>query len=83
MNTKVPVEVAAAVLHKSPTFLRWALQKQRVNFGFASKVNNRWNYFISSKMFSEFSGVSLPELEQMSEDHRNKYKVLMKRRRES
>lgn len=83
MNTKVPVEVAAAVLHKSPTFLRWALQNQRVNFGFASKVNNRWNYFISAKLFSDFSGVSQTELSQLSEEHRTKYKVLMKERREA
>jgi alkyl hydroperoxide reductase subunit AhpC len=81
MNTKVPVEVAAGIIHKSPTFLRWALQNNRAPFGFASQVGKRWSYFISSKMFSDYTGVSVKELEEMTEAYREKYKLIMKERR--
>lgn len=82
MFTRVPVEVAAEVLHKSATFIRWALQNQRVDFGFAAKTGkDRWSYCISSKMFSDYTGVPEEKLEEMSIKHRQKYQGIMAERR--
>ena len=53
---RVSVETAAKRLGKSPQFVRVALQNKAVSFGAAVKVQNRWSYHISPKLFDEYIG---------------------------
>jgi transcriptional regulator with XRE-family HTH domain len=53
----MPVSQAAALMGKSPQFVRVALQRGVVPFGFAVKVSgDRWSYHISPKRFYEYMG---------------------------
>lgn len=54
----VPIAQAAAIMGKSPQFIRVCLQRGMLPFGTATKVSpRRWNYYISPKLFSEFVGL--------------------------
>lgn len=55
----VPVTVAAEVMGKDPQFIRIALIRGLLPIGMAMKIdedNNRYNYYISPKLFWEYTG---------------------------
>lgn len=56
-NLNIKVEEAAKILHKSPQFIRVALQQGILPIGIAVKVSDkRWNYHISRKKLEEYIG---------------------------
>lgn len=62
----IPPWVAAKIMKKSVDFVRWGLQQERFPFGWAVKSQGkkeRWNYYISPKMFAEHLGIEGPELD--------------------
>lgn len=50
----VPVKTAAEMLGKSQQFVRVALQRGVVPFGFAVKMSSRWTYYISPAKLMEY-----------------------------
>lgn len=52
----VPVSVAAQKLGKSEQFVRVALQRGIVPFGFAVQLSSRFTYHISPKLLNEYIG---------------------------
>lgn len=54
----IPVAIAAKALGKSKQFVRVALQRSIVPFGFAVKVSGtKWSYHISPRKFNEYIGL--------------------------
>lgn len=52
----VPVSLAAQRLGKSEQFVRVALQRGIVPFGFAVQLSSRFSYHISPKLLNEYIG---------------------------
>lgn len=52
----VPVSLAAQKLGKSEQFVRVALQRGIVPFGFAVQLSSRFSYHISPKLLNEYIG---------------------------
>lgn len=52
----IPVSLAAQKLGKSEQFVRVALQKGVVPFGFAVKSSSKFSYHISPKLLNEYIG---------------------------
>lgn len=52
----VPVSMAAQKLGKSEQFVRVALQRGLVPFGFAVQLSSRFSYHISPKLLNEYIG---------------------------
>lgn len=52
----VPIKEAAQRLDKSEQFIRVALQRGIVKFGFAVKLSSRYSYHISPKLLNEYIG---------------------------
>lgn len=52
----ITVAEAAKRLGKSTQFVRIALQKGVVSFGFAVKNKSKWSYYISERKLNEFIG---------------------------
>lgn len=55
----VPVTLAAEIMGKDPQFVRLALIRGLLPIGMAMKIdedNNRYNYYISPKLFWEYTG---------------------------
>lgn len=48
------VTECAAILGKSPQFVRIGLQLGVLPFGYAVKMSNRWTYHISEKQLFEY-----------------------------
>lgn len=55
-SNNVSVEEAAKLLGKSKQFVRVALQKGIVPFGFAVKMSSKYTYYISPKKLAEYVG---------------------------
>lgn len=54
----VPVELAAKLMHKSNKYVYDGLKRGDVfKFGNAVKTSTQWSYFISSKKFTEETGI--------------------------
>lgn len=63
---KVSVSKAAELMCKGPQFVRVALQRKLVPFGFAVKIDeqgNRYDYYINPRAFCEYMGITEEELE--------------------
>ena len=62
---KIRVADAAALMNKNKQFLRVALQRNLVPFGFAVKLQEggRYDYFINSCQFAQYLGITEEELE--------------------
>ncbi len=64
---KVSVSKVAELMCKGPQFVRVALQRNLVPFGFAVKINeqgNRYNYYINPSKLAEYLGITETELEE-------------------
>ncbi len=57
-TVKLSVNQAAKLMGASPQFIRLGVQRKELPFGYAMKMNgNRYVYHISTKKFSEYTGV--------------------------
>jgi len=56
MAEKISIKQAAEIMQKCQQFVRVGLQRRLLPFGTAVKVNTRWNYYISPKLFYEYVG---------------------------
>lgn len=52
-------EIAAKLMHKSKEFVCRGLQEGIFPWGYAVKMK-KWNYFISSVKFTEYTGIKIP-----------------------
>ena len=58
---KVSVSTAARLMNKSPQFVRIALQRNLLPFGFAMKLDEdgeRYNYYINPSKLCEYLGIT-------------------------
>ena len=53
----VPVELAAKLMHKKNNFVYEGLRQGVFPFGYAVQTSTQWSYFISSKKFTECTGI--------------------------
>lgn len=59
-NSRMSVEEAARLMGKRPMFVRVALQRKQVPFGFAIKgEGDRYSYYISKRQFEEYTGIKV------------------------
>ena len=72
----IPTTVAAAVIGKSEDFIRWGLRQGRLPIGSAvQKTERRWSYYISPKLLSEYTGVTVMTLERKAAQYRKERSV--------
>ena len=53
---KITIKQAAEIMQKGQQFVRIGLQRGNLPFGTAVKIKQRWNYYISPKLFYEYVG---------------------------
>ena len=60
-SAKLTVVEAARLMGKDPMWLRLMLRENRLPFGIGSlnKNGTRWNYYISPKKFTEYTGIKV------------------------
>ena len=56
MGNNITIKQAAEIMGKCQQFVRVGLQRKLLPFGTAVKVHNRFNYYISPKLFYEYVG---------------------------
>lgn len=56
MDKKISIKDASLLMNKSQQFIRIGLQRGILPFGNAVKVNSRWSYYISPKLFVNYIG---------------------------
>lgn len=63
---KVSIEKAAKLMNKSQQYLRISLQRGTLPIGNAEKMpgSTRYNYYISPKLFSDYTGIPLKQIEE-------------------
>ena len=69
---KVSVARAAQLMNKGQQFVRVALQRNLVPFGFAVKIDedgSRYDYYINPKQFCDYLGITEKELEGEKKGH--------------
>lgn len=67
MLENILTEDAAAMLKKSPQFVRIGLQRNLLPFGSAVQMSSMYTYHISPQLFSDYSGRSLESIERFVE----------------
>ena len=64
MVKRVSTALAARIIDKSEDFIRWGLQQGRLPFGTAVQTApKRWSSHVSPKLLSDYTGVSVEEIE--------------------
>lgn len=56
----LPTE-AAKILHKSPQFVRIAMQQGDLPIGTAVKMSSVWTYHISEKLLADYTGKDIKQ----------------------
>jgi len=56
VRTKITIAQAAQIMNKCQQFVRVGLQRGALPFGTAVKAKERWNYYISPKLFYDYVG---------------------------
>lgn len=72
---KVSITTAARLMNKGQQFVRIALQRNLVPFGFAVKLQedgDRYDYYINTAQFCEYLGITVEELEREVKNGRKK-----------
>ena len=72
---KVSIATAAKLMNKGPQFVRVALQRGLVPFGFAVKGQdggNRYDYYINPAQLCDYLGITPGELEKEVKNDRKK-----------
>ena len=66
----VSIKTVAKLMGKSQQFIRISLQRKSLPIGNAEKMPNssRYNYYISPKLFSEYTGISIKDLRDDTQD---------------
>ena len=59
IDERLTVSKAAKLMNKSEQFVRIGLQRNLLPFGVAIKTSSKFTYYISSKKFSEYTGIAL------------------------
>ena len=61
---KIRIARAAQLMNKGPQFVRIALQRKLVPFGFAVQLEEggRYDYYINPKQFCDYLGITEEEL---------------------
>ena len=59
IDERLTVSKAAKLMNKSEQFVRIGLQRNLLPFGVAIKTSTKFTYYISSKKFSEYTGIAL------------------------
>lgn len=57
---RIKVTEAARLMGVSAQFVRIGMQRGKLPIGQAVKLSDRWTYYISPKLFEEFTGVKKP-----------------------
>lgn len=62
--SKITTAQAAALMGKSPLFVREAMRREVLDIGTAMQMpgSRKWNFYISPAKLAEYIGVSVPEL---------------------
>ena len=58
-KNNIPISVAAKLMGKSEQFVRVGLQRGILSFGSAVKTSSKYSYYISPKLFEEYTGMKL------------------------
>lgn len=67
MVKRISTALAAKIIDKAEDYVRFGLQQQRLPFGTAVQTGvNRWSYHISPKLLSDYSGLSIEEIETLA-----------------
>ena len=77
---KVSIATAARLMNKGQQFVRIALQRNLVPFGFAVKMNedgSRYDYYVNPVEFCKYLGISEKELEEHVRAERKKQNVIL------
>ena len=77
---KVSVALAAKVMNKGQQFVRVALQRNLVKFGFAVKLDengSRYDYFINTKEFCDYMGITEKELEEYAKADKKRQDIIL------
>ena len=61
MDKKISIRKASSLMKKSPQFIRAGLQQKTLPFGNAVKMNSKWSYYISPKLFYAYVGKGAEE----------------------
>ena len=72
---KVSIATAARLMNKGNQFVRVALQRQLVPFGFAVKLQEdgvKYDYYINPRDFAKYLGITEEELEQEAKNAKQK-----------
>ncbi len=57
----IPIQEAARIMKKTEQFIRVCLQRGLLPFGTATKLSSQWTYYISPKLFYEYTGYKRPD----------------------
>ena len=68
MNQTLSPEQAAKLMGKGVQFVRIGLQRNILPIGRAVKNGSKWNYYISPKLFEEFTGIPADEIRKEGKD---------------
>ena len=77
---KVSIATAARLMNKGQQFVRIALQRNLVPFGFAVKIQedgSRYDYYINPVEFCKYLGVTEKELEEYARAERKKQDAIL------
>jgi len=77
---KVSIATAARLMNKGQQFVRIALQRQLVPFGFAVKLDekcNRYDYYINPAEFCKYLGITEEELKNANVESKEKPPVIL------
>ena len=77
---RVSIATAARLMNKGQQFVRIALQRNLVPFGFAVKLQEdgeRFDYYINTAQFCEYLGITVDELEREVKNDRKKDKNIV------
>ena len=56
MDGNVSVRDAARIMHKSESFVRIGLQREKLPIGTAIKISSKYTYHISPKLLRDYMG---------------------------
>lgn len=62
MKKKITVNLASKLMETSEQFIRIGLQRKILPIGDAVKLSSRWTYYISPKLFSDYTGIPIEDI---------------------
>ena len=60
-ENRLTIKETADLMGASEQFVRIGLQRGQLPFGYAVKNKTKWFYFISKQLFTEKTGIEVPE----------------------